>query len=73
MQVALTDGPGGTAARPQAKAVGLSLNQFVLREYGRIARRGTNAQLLRDLEQSPGRRPTRELIVAGTREDRQQE
>lgn len=58
------------ALTAQAKAAGLSLNQFVLREYGRIARRGANGALLDGLARMPGRRPTREQIVDGIREER---
>ena len=54
----------------QAGAAGLSLNQFVLREYARIARRSDNAAMLRELAAMPGPRPSRQEIVAGVRRER---
>lgn len=58
------------ALTDQAAAAGLSLNQFVLREYAKIARRSADAAMLRELAGMPGRRPTREQIVDGIRADR---
>lgn len=60
------------ALTEQAVAAGLSLNQFVLREYARIARRGDNAAMLRELAEMPGHRPTRDQIVGGIRRERDQ-
>jgi hypothetical protein len=54
----------------QAKAEGLSLNQFILREYQRIADRTKNAEIFRRLAAIPGRRPTRAEIVETIREYR---
>lgn len=58
------------ALTAQARAAGLSLTQFVLREYAAIARRSDNAALLRELSALPGPRPTRHQIVAGIRQER---
>jgi antitoxin FitA len=54
----------------QAKAKGMSLNQFILREYQQIADRGRNAEIFRRAAARPGRRLTTEQIVGTLREDR---
>ncbi|MGL4176457.1 MAG: FitA-like ribbon-helix-helix domain-containing protein [Dermatophilaceae bacterium] len=54
----------------RARSAGLSLNQFVLREYERIARQPTNAEILRRLAELPGDRPTEQQIVDSIREYR---
>ena len=55
----------------QAKAEGLSLNQFVLREYEKIARRARNAEIFARAAARPGRRLSREQIVESLREIRE--
>lgn len=55
----------------QARREGLSLNQFVLREYERIARRSRNADVFARAAERPGRRPTRAEILQSLREVRE--
>lgn len=54
----------------QAKDQGKSLNQFLLVEYARIARRGDNRQLFDALASVQGARPTREQLVEQIQRDR---
>ena len=56
----------------QAKAEGLSLNQFVLREYEKIARRARNAEIFARAGRRPGRRLSRDQIIETLREIREQ-
>lgn len=56
----------------EAKAAGLSLNQFMLREYEKIARRARNTEIFTRAAQRKGRRLTREQIVETIRELREQ-
>ncbi|MGL5866974.1 MAG: hypothetical protein ACRCYX_14105 [Dermatophilaceae bacterium] len=58
----------GLSAR--ARGAGLSLNQFILREYERIARQPTNAEILQRLAGLPGARPTGQQIVDAIRHGR---
>ncbi|MGL5857898.1 MAG: toxin-antitoxin system HicB family antitoxin [Angustibacter sp.] len=58
------------ALSSQARDAGLSLNQFILREYERIARRPSNTDLLHRLAAMPGARPTGQQIVDSIREHR---
>ncbi|MBA2640437.1 MAG: hypothetical protein H0U77_10765 [Nocardioidaceae bacterium] len=59
-----------SALTDQARAAGLSLNRFLLREFERVARRGHNAGVLRTTDTVRGRRPTSAQIVTAVREDR---
>jgi antitoxin FitA len=54
----------------RARLAGLSLNQFILREYERIATQPTNAEILQRLAGMPGARPTGQQIVDSIREHR---
>lgn len=54
----------------RARLAGLSLNQFILREYDRIARQPTNAEILERLAALPGARPTARQLVDSIREHR---
>lgn len=54
----------------QARAQGMSLNQFLLAEYARIRRRGQNAYLLEAMAEVAGPRPTREQLVGQLRRER---
>lgn len=48
----------------------LSLNQFLLRELERVARRGRNAEVLRRAAGRKGRRLSTADVVEAVREDR---
>lgn len=51
----------------QAKRAGMSLNRYLLHELRQIARRGHNAEVLRRARERPGKRLSRESIVAEIR------
>ncbi|MGL5853313.1 MAG: hypothetical protein ACRCZD_21230 [Phycicoccus sp.] len=53
-----------------ARGTDLSLSEFGLQEYERIAREPTNAEILRGLAQLPGDRPTERQVVDSIREYR---
>jgi 23S rRNA maturation mini-RNase III len=54
----------------QAKNAGMSLNAYLLGEFDRITKRGRNSEFFRKMHAMPGKRPTREEIVATIREIR---
>lgn len=53
--------------RAQAEREGMSLNRYLLRELRKIARQGHNAEVLRRARERPGKRLSRESIVAEIR------
>lgn len=55
----------------QAARAGLSLNRYLLAEFGRIARRGRNAEIFKRAAKESGKRPSAQEIVRIIREDRE--
>ncbi|HEX3732427.1 MAG TPA: hypothetical protein VHU91_05830 [Mycobacteriales bacterium] len=56
----------------QAAAVGMSLNRFLLAEFGNITRRSRNGDVLRRARKRAGSRPSSARIVADIRSEREQ-